>query len=142
MHDLPLLLPPELDDEPELDELDDELELDEDELLEPVLVLVIIPDEVEVEPPLVEVLPPDVLLEPLVVEVTTMLPPLLDPPKKPPKKPPKPPPLEPPMITAGLPPPAAMTGPWGCSGSGARGTGTIAYSSSCCLGTTRRTRFT
>ena len=152
---MPPLLLPELDDEPELDELDeddDELELDdEDELLDPPLlvveVLVIMPLEVEVDPPLVELeLPPlEVLVEPpLVVEVTTMLPPLLlDPPKNPPKKPPKPPkPPEPPTITGGLPPPVAMTCACGCGGSGSSGTGTIAYSSSCWRGITRRMRRT
>lgn len=152
MGGLPPLLPPELDEEPELDELDeddDELELEDEELLDPLVVLVIIPLEVEVELPPLEVLvelpPLEVLVEPpLVVEVTTMLPPLLlEPPKKPPKNPPKPPkPPDPPTITGGLPPPVAMTCACGCGGSGSSGTGTIAYSSSCGRGITRRMRRT
>jgi resuscitation-promoting factor RpfA len=143
----PLL--PELDDEDELDE-DDELELDdEDELLDPpvllVVVLVMPPVEVEVEPPLVEVEPPLVELPPEDVEVelpvlpvvvlllsirmSTLPPPLLpllpkNPPKKPPPKPPKP--LVPP-ITIGWPPPVATIG---CCGSCGSGIGTIAYCSS------------
>jgi len=150
--ELPLL--PELDDE--LDE-DDELELDEDdELLDPpvllVVVLVMPPVEVEVEPPLVEVepplveveLPPVEVLPPLVevelpvlpvvvllmsILISTLPPPLeLLPPKKPPKKPPKPPPQPPdPPITIGWPPPVAMIG---CCGSCGSGIGTIAYCSS------------
>lgn len=144
----PLL--PELDDEDELDE-DDELELDEDEeLLEPpvllvvvlvmepdVVVLVMPPVELEVEPPLVDVEPPLEEVELPVLELslsilisTFVAPPLLllppkNPPKKPPPKPPKPP-LEPP-ITIGCPLPAAMIG---CCGSCGSGTGTIAYCSS------------
>ena len=137
----PLL--PELDDVDELDE-DDELELDEDdELLDPpllvVVVLVMPPVELEVEPPLVDVEPPLVEVELPVLPVdelslsisisTLVAPPLLLPPKNPPKKPPpKPPkpPLEPP-ITIGWPPPVAMIGGCGSCGSGI---GTIAYCSS------------
>ena len=137
----PLL--PELDDEDELDE-DDELELDEDdELLDPpllvVVVLVMPPVELEVEPPLVEVEPPLVEVElpvlpvdelSLSILISTLVapPPLMlpqkNPPKKPPPKPPKPP-LEPP-ITIGWPPLAAMIG---CCGSCGSGIGTMAYCS-------------
>ncbi len=117
---LPPVLPPEeLEDELELDdELDEEDELDEDE--EPpeppvldVVVEVMPPLEVEVEPPLVEVEPPLVDVEPPLVEVEveppelvelmTTLPPLEPPPKKPPKKPPPKPPNDgPPPITIGI----------------------------------------
>ena len=142
----PLL--PELDDEDELDE-DDELELDEDdELLDPpllvVVVLVMPPVELEVEPPLVEVEPPLVEVELPVVELSILTstlvapPPLLLPPKNPPKKPPpKPPPKPPePPITIGWPPPVAMIG---CCGNCGSGTGTIAYCSPHCSSHSRST---
>jgi hypothetical protein len=138
----PLELDPLLpDDDDELDE-DDELELDEDELLDPLVVLVIVPLDVEVEVPplLVEVEEPVLPVEEDEVElpvlpvvelsilISTRPPPLELPPKNPPKKPPKPPPkpLDPP-ITIGVPPPPAITGAWGGGGSGI---GTIAYSCS------------
>jgi hypothetical protein len=68
------------------------------------------PVEVDVELPLtlitVPLLPEDEpLVLVLVVVLTSRWPPLLEPPKKPPKKPPPPNPPEPPMITGVLPPP-------------------------------------
>lgn len=99
--------------------------------------LVTPPVEVEVEPPLVEVDPPllevelpplDVLVEPpVVVEVTTTLPPdELPPPKKPPKNPPPKPPKPPEPPTTVTPPPLdPLTG--GSAGRGwGSGTGIIA----------------
>ena len=115
-----------------------------------VVVLVMPPVELEVEPPLVEVEPPLVEVElpvlpvdelSLSILISTLVapPPLLLPPKNPPKKPPpKPPPKPPePPITIGWPPPAAMIG---CCGSCGSGTGTIAYcaSSQHSRSTTRR----
>ncbi len=123
------------------------------------VVLLIPPVDVEVEPPLVEVelppveveLPPlDVLVEPplVVVDVTTTLPPDDPPPKNPPKKPPPKPPKPPePPITVTPPPLDPLTG--GSAGRGCgRGTGIMAicgvqsgppwHSSSI----TRRMRFT
>lgn len=112
-----------------------------------VVVLLMPPVEVEVEPPLVLVEPPlvevelppvevelppepplDVLVEPpeVVVDVTTTLPPEDPPPKNPPKKPPPKPPKPPdPPITVTPPPLDPLTG--GSAGSGCgRGTGIIA----------------
>lgn len=64
------------------------------------LVLVTLPDEVDVTVP-------PVVVPPVVVDVMTTLPPppLLPPPKNPPKKPPPKPPMGPPPITTGPPPP-------------------------------------
>ena len=173
-------MPPELElellpDELELDELDeeDDDELDEDDPPEElVVVLVMPPVEVLVEPPLVEVEPPLVLEEPplvdvelppellppvevlvepplvVVVEVTTIPPPeLLPPPKNPPKNPPpKPPPQppEPPMIVT---PPPLEPDIGGSGGSGcAIGNGTSAICcwqhGVCSSSTTRRMRLT
>ncbi|HEX7712351.1 MAG TPA: hypothetical protein VF418_15575 [Sphingomonadaceae bacterium] len=172
-------MPPELElellpDELELDELDeeDDDELDEDDPPEElVVVLVMPPVEVLVEPPLVEVEPPLVLEEPplvdvelppellppvevlvepplvVVVEVTTIPPPELLPPKNPPKNPPpKPPPQppEPPMIVT---PPPLEPDIGGSGGSGcAIGNGTSAICcwqhGVCSSSTTRRMRLT
>ena len=136
----------------ELDVLEELDVLDELLVLEELLVL----DEEETLPldedetlPLDELVldTPPVLLEveldpPLDVEEMTMLPldPVLPPPKKPPaKKPPPPKPPLPPMITGGLPPPVAISGPGG-SGIGAPWlvTVTVAGAQAVCVVTTLR----
>jgi hypothetical protein len=124
-------LPPVLVDPPDEEELDeDELEDDEldEELDPPVLV-----DE-EVDPPEVEVEPPEVEVEveppEVVVETTTLPPPELPPPKKPPKKPPPKPPYPPPPITTGVEPPPPPTIGWGGGGGTYCGTAATATSGS------------
>jgi hypothetical protein len=98
--------------------LPDEVEVEVEML--PELVEVELPPElVLVDPPDDEVEPPEVEVEPVLVEVITTCPPELPPPppKKPPKKPPpKPPPPQPPPITTGAPPPEELIGCCGRAG--------------------------
>ena len=99
------------------------VEVVELELIPPVVVVLVSPpvdEDEDVDPPEVELDPPELELdvEPVLVEVTTMLPPdppPLLPPKKPPKKPPPyPMPPLPPTITVWPPlPPSGI----GCGGS-------------------------
>lgn len=123
---LPELVEVEVEMLPELVELE----------LPPELVLVLPPDELDE--------PPEVLVEPVLVEVITTLPPEeLPPPKNPPKKPPPNPPPQPPPMTTGVPPPPPV-----CGGSG--GSIGIAAMAICGAGSqvvvvrvmTRRMRFT
>lgn len=69
------------------------------------------PDDVELD-----VEPPDVDVEPVLVELMTTLPPPPPPPKNPPKKPPPNPPSAPPPITTGALPPVELTGMGGSGG--------------------------
>jgi hypothetical protein len=121
-------------------------------LVSPPVELEVEPPEVELEEPPVEVDDPplevEVEVEPpdVVVETTTLPPPLPPlPPKKPPKKPPpKPRPPEPPIRTGSLPPPegAGMGGSCGSIGSAFNASGcTAGAAQETVLVTTRRIFF-
>ena len=140
-----------VEDDELVDEEEETLPLDELvlETLPELLVLETLPELLVLEtlPELLVLETPPVLLDvddepPLDVEEMTMLPldPVLPPPKKPPaKKPPPPKPPLPPMMTGGLPPPVAISGPGG-SGIGAPWlvTVTVAGAQAVCVVTTLR----